>query len=272
MHAHRTCKRGVSGNRQAPPPDQHAGMATGSRETNSRLIGSSMLGCACAIRAGHDAGHISANTGSQSGRNATLSTQVAIAQLLCVGNRQLQGTTALSVAVAGCRQRPLGRSGDSRMPLGCHANIPCSRAAVCTELRVCGSVRVACTDGPRASPRARQRGCRDALQRNGTHAHVLCEWGLWRVGLCQRMWQVSDHAMRHCHWPQLPQINTWETILWFQSWQTRSPTAYMLSCLGLVLLALAHEALNSARASYLSASVEGPGVLQEPLVGVSNPR
>jgi hypothetical protein len=64
-------------------------------------------------------------------------------------------------------------------------------------------------------------------------------------------------------------MNTWSTILWFQSWETRSVAQYVASLVGLFLLGVAHEALNSYRATYLASSVEGSG-LQEPLVGVSN--
>ncbi len=66
-------------------------------------------------------------------------------------------------------------------------------------------------------------------------------------------------------------MNTWHTTLWFKSWETTTPAQYALSILGLVLLAVVHEAIACYRSCYLSGAAPGGG-LQEPLVGVENPR
>eukprot|EP00199_Chlamydomonas_sp_CCMP681_P006075 CAMPEP_0119109328 /NCGR_PEP_ID=MMETSP1180-20130426/17848_1 /TAXON_ID=3052 ORGANISM="Chlamydomonas cf sp, Strain CCMP681" /NCGR_SAMPLE_ID=MMETSP1180 /ASSEMBLY_ACC=CAM_ASM_000741 /LENGTH=195 /DNA_ID=CAMNT_0007095071 /DNA_START=152 /DNA_END=740 /DNA_ORIENTATION=- len=75
-------------------------------------------------------------------------------------------------------------------------------------------------------------------------------------------------------------INTWHTTLWFESWETKSLLSYMVSCLGLVLFAVLHEAFACYRSRAMArlvaklqphtgagiVSVVGLGALHEALV------
>jgi len=46
--------------------------------------------------------------------------------------------------------------------------------------------------------------------------------------------------------------NTWHTLLWFKSWETKDVQSYIISLLGLVLLGVVHESLACYRSGYIS--------------------
>lgn len=48
------------------------------------------------------------------------------------------------------------------------------------------------------------------------------------------------------------QENTWHTLLWFKSWETKTVQAYIISLIGLVLLGVVHECLACYRSGFIS--------------------
>lgn len=51
-----------------------------------------------------------------------------------------------------------------------------------------------------------------------------------------------------------------KVTLWFESWTTRSLNSYLICLVGLVLFAVAHEALATARASFAAKVFATSGV------------